>query len=61
MAQKGVNKRDMVGFGCYKGGKQTESVSKAMSFLKNSEYQGLANMLDSKKRSERFLAVCLTA
>tara|TARA_R110002049_G_scaffold304112_2_gene499095 strand:+ start:2335 stop:2583 length:249 start_codon:yes stop_codon:yes gene_type:complete len=56
-AQKGVNKNDMVGFGCYKGNLQTESVTKIKSLIDDSNYDEILVMLDSKSDAEKYLAV----
>ena len=49
----------MVGFGCTKGEIQSKAVTKAFSFLENSEHQELLLLLDSKSKAEQFLAVVL--
>jgi len=55
-AQKDVDPKDMIGFGCYSGGMITKSVYDFTSLLEKSKYQNFLKFLDSKSKSEKFLA-----
>lgn len=56
-AQKKVDVKEMVGFGCYSSGIQSKPVSKVTALINNVDYESVLKLLNSKNNAEKFLAV----
>ena len=57
VAQDNVNRKEMVGFGCYFEGRTTKTVIKVMKLLKAKNYKRVSRLLTSGNSGEKYLAV----
>lgn len=56
-AQDNVGSKEMVGFGCYAGGRSTAAVMKVEKLLRSKSYKEISKLLTSRNYGEKYLAV----
>lgn len=56
-AQRDIDPKEMIGFGCYSNGMPSETVLKFSKLLAKSKYNSLTKFLDSKNNAEKALSV----
>jgi hypothetical protein len=54
--QDNVDKKKMVGFGCYYAGQPTKTVEKVTELILNKKYKAISDLLKSGHGGEKFLA-----
>jgi hypothetical protein len=56
LGQDNVNKRKMIGFGCYYAGQPTKTVIKVTGLLKDKKHKAISILLRTGHEGEKFLA-----
>jgi hypothetical protein len=57
MAQNGVREKNMIGFGCYYEGRQSQTVQKVSRQVSARKYNAIARLLRSRKAAACYMAV----